>query len=305
MNSVVLTGIDGSNPLAFLAGIGAFRLASLIWSKERIGMRWVRHDGWRPEIVGIPTVSQRDFCEALQASGCWAPLEFFAPMGNDLTVPAETFAGLPERASEEGGSGNRGAADFCAAFACEVISDPKKDRLEYTDLCFITGSGHQHFLGTARTLGAACTADHLAEALFGPWRKADKGSSFRWDPDDAKEYALMYNNPGPAGVLSVWGANRLAFEGLPLLPAIPTRRGLQTTGFQKRKRVEEFTWPIWTQWASLDTVRSLLSLAEMQEDAPSRADLGARGMVELFRSQRVRIGQGANFKVSFRPARSV
>ena len=54
-----------------------------------------------------------------------------------------------------------------------------------------------------------------------------------------------------------------------------------------------------------DTVRSLLSIWQLQESAPNRRELESMGITRVFRAQRVRIGQGANFKVSFRPARGV
>jgi hypothetical protein len=232
-------------------------------------------------------------------------MDSFAELGSNLTVAAATFAPVAAQGALNSRLSDRRAGDFSCAFACEVIDDPKKDRVEYTDLCFITGSGHQNFLGSARALAECCQPKHLHEALFGPWRNADKGHSFRWDPDDAKEYALMFQNPGPLGVQSVWGANRLAFEALPLFPVVPNRRGLLTTGFERMNRKDEFTWPIWTQPAGLDVCRGLLGLPDLQEPLPDRAVLGARGIAEIFRAQRVRIGQGANFKVSFRPARSV
>lgn len=77
--------------------------------------------------------------------------------------------------------------------------------------------------------------EHLREALFGPWRYENDGLSMRWDPDDAKEYALRWRDPSIGGVSSVWGANRLAFEALPLFPTVPTEAGLRTTGFRRQR----------------------------------------------------------------------
>jgi hypothetical protein len=86
---------------------------------------------------------------------------------------------------------------------------------------------------------------------------------------------------------------------------VPTETRLRTTGFRTQNRAHEFTWPIWTQPASVDTVRSLIGLQELGKDTPDRAQLQIMGVDDIFRVQRVRIGQGANFKVSFRPARAV
>jgi hypothetical protein len=251
-------------------------------------------------------VTDAELCEVLAEQGSWAPLDAFAVLGNNLTVAPEVFA---ETASEIAGHihpGERVAADFLAAFGNELYEDRDKGRITYTDFSFITGSGHQHFLGTARALQQCAGPDNLREALFGPWKSADKGNSFRWDPEDAKEYALRWRDPSVGGVSSVWGANRLAFEALPFFPMVPAGATLRTTGFNTAQGgAHEFTWPIWTQPASAETIRSLVGLRQLQDATPSRGELEPMGIAEVFRSQRVRIGQGANFKVSFRPARAV
>ena len=300
MSGLVLTGLDGANPLAFLASLGTLRLATLCWPEAGIRMRWVRSNGWRPELCGSPIEGPDEFCAALLHAKHWAPLEAFRPMGNNLTVSEAEFEFLPKEALEDVTPHDRRKADFATAFACEVIGDTKKDRIEFSNFCFITGSGHQDFLGTANALAGGCGVPHLKEALFGPWKRADKSNSFRWDPEDAKEYALQFGNPSKAGgVMSVWGANRLAFEGLPLFPSLPVGNHLATTGFRRRPRA--LTWPIWTHGAGLDTVRSLLSLAELQAEEPRRDHMMARGIDEVFRSPRVQIGQGANFRPLGRP----
>ena len=99
-----------------------------------------------------------------------------------------------------------------------------------------------------------------------------------------------------------WGANRLAFEAIPLLMAAPVGRTLVTTGFRGTRGSDTFfTWPIWDIPVSLDTVRSILSLEELQEDAPNRGRLAAMGVREVFRSQRMNTGRYRNFS----PARAV
>lgn len=301
---MVFRGIEGANPLGFLSAVGVLRIVAGIWTDRPVRLRWIRDGGWRPELLGLATEDQEEFCRALLEQGHWAPLDAFESLGNNLTVPKEQFAPAVSGAFNVATPEDRRAADFAAAFGSDVCEDVEKGRIEYTDLCFVTGSGHQHFLGAARSLRGSVRLEHLREALFETWRFADKGLSLRWDPDDAKEYALRWRDPSVGGASAVWGANFLAFEALPLFPTAPAGRRLRTTGFSTRGRAHEFTWPIWTQAAGLDTVRSLLSLRLMQDDSPPRTELRGMGIEEVFRAQRVRIGQGANFKVSFRPARS-
>jgi hypothetical protein len=305
MSEMLLRGLEGANPLGFLAAVGTLRQCSLLWKTAQVRMRWIREGGWRPLLAGIPVDTEAELCRSLAEGTTWAPLTDFAELGNNLTVSQEVFERVARKIAGDAMPGERTSLDFVSAFGNEVFEDKDKGRIEYTDLSFITGSGHQHFLGTARALQACAGEEHLSEALFGPWRFQDKGNSLRWDPEDAKEYALRWRDPSVGGVLTVWGANRLAFEALPLFPMVPDSRGLKTTGFRFAERAHEFTWPIWTQPASVDTVRSLLSLRELQEANPNKPQFEAMGIGEVFRTQRVRIGQGANFKVSFRPARAV
>jgi hypothetical protein len=305
MSSIVFSGIEGSNPLGFLSAVGAFRLLDLMWPGQGIQLRWIRDGGWRPEVLGLPIEGETGLCKMLHEQALWAPLDAFSELGDNITVPITVFASVVRHMGDGTAVTDRRARDFAAAFGSDVFEDKDKGRIEYTDLCFITGSGHQHFLGTAKALTQSAGPQHLREALFGPWRCADKGLSLRWDPEDAKEYALRWRDPSIGGVSSVWGANRLAFEALPLFPTVPTEKGLRTTGFRTQKRAHELTWPIWTQRASIDTVRSLIGLRQLEKDVPDHAELDGMGIGEIFRVQRVRIGQGANFKVSFRPARAV
>ncbi len=302
-NPIALRALEGSNPLGFLAALGALRLLHLSGRGADVRMRWERSGGfWRPKLEGLD-VNEEGLLKLLTGAP-WAPVEKFERIGKNVTVPSEKFAPFVREAHGDARRQDRRAADFAAAFGCEVCEDKEKGRIEYTDLCFITGSGHQDFLGTIAALARSVEPVHLREALFGNWR-AERGLSMRWDPSDAAEYALRWDDPGPKGAWAVWGANRLAVEALPFFPAVPVKRGLQTTGFNRRNRQDEFTWPIWSQLASFDTVRSLMSFGELQQDAPRRDLLRLMGIEEVYRAQRVRIGHGANFKVSFRPARAV
>ena len=304
MNSgVVLSGLDGSNPLAFLAALGTLRLSASF--QPNVRLHWRMEGEWHPVLTGVAGVEEEELCRRL-AGADPIPDETLKILGKNLTVPPdvfELFVKTAERNLLE--TRDRRSADFAAALGSEVCVDSRKNRIEYTSFCFITGSGHQDFVETARVLVRNTKPEQIREALFGPWQCVDKGLSMRWDPSDAVEYALRWDNPGPLGVKSVWGASRLALEALPLFPAHPTRRGLATTGFREESDLEEFTWPIWDAPLGLDTVRTILSLAELRQKTPDRLTLQERGISEVFRSRRVRIGQGANFKVSFRPARSV
>lgn len=300
--SVIFSALDGSNPLAFLAALGTCRL--LHSNGEAVKMRWLHQGVWRPQLAGVE--DPEAMCTRLMARAkSDLPLTDFERLGENITVDPGCFSAFVEAAYQNAKDGDRRAADFAAAFGSEVLRD-KKGRIQYTDLCFITGSGHQDFLGTMKSLCEGVSQEHIHDALFGDWKKL-KGLSLRWDPSDAAEYAFRWGNPSVEGASSVWGANLLAIHALPLFPAHPTSKGLCTTGFREVYPFPEFSWPIWTDAIAIDSVRSLLALAELHvwEDRVDHKTLRARGIEQVYRSPRVRIGQGANFKVSFRPAKAV
>lgn len=289
---VMLGGLNGANPLGFLAGLGCLRMAARRETSVRLA--WKLAGQWRPILHGFDSEARLlDVLEAASSEITAGP-DLSESLGNNITVSTGSFRLFAVQAAE-----CPEWSPFAAAFGCDAIEDERNKRLQYTKLCFITGSGHQNFLETIRQLRARVTREHLRRALFESMDPIDKGLSFRWDPADAREYALQWNNPGPEGVQACWGAGRLAIEALPFFPALPRRGVLETTAFVTK---DEFRWPIWSDPLSVGAIRSLLSNADILAGRNRRA-LRSRGIEELFASRRVRIGEGANFKVSFRPAR--
>lgn len=83
------------------------------------------------------------------------------------------------------------------------------------------------------------------------------------------------------------------------LSAIAGKAGtkqLETTGFRTTGRRGTF-WrrPTWNVPLEFDSVRSLASLDTIQNPEPDRVELKARGIVEVYRSQRLTVGQFRDF----------
>ncbi len=295
---LILPGLQGNNLLGFLAALGTFRTATRALPDVGIRMAWHgASDGWVPLLQSSVALSREGLVQsmlpALKGMAGHPALSF----ADDLAITRERFAAVAAQAHAAATCEERVFADFVAAFGCEaLVTEDKEPRVQDTALRTMSGAGHQHFLGFMRELADKTEADHLRTSLFEPWEYADGKPSMRWDPHDDRRYALRWKEPSGDRVATVRGANRLAIEALPLLPTAPVGRMLQTTGFRRSRRDGvRITWPIWEAPAASETVRSLLSLPELQNLSPDRLRLQAMGIVEIYRSERITQGKYRNF----------
>jgi hypothetical protein len=265
-------------------------------------MSWRQEGAWRPVLHVAPAASPAEVVAALDTvlkrmngHPAWS-------LGPDLTVSPGQFREYTLKAAETccGPARDRTWADFAAAFGCEATVT-ERGTIQDTALRTMSGAGHQHFIQFMQIIVERTTAAHLEKALFEPWRYDDpvEKQTLRWDPTDDVRRALRWRDPSgdPArkrqgGML---GANRLAIEGLPLLPSVPVKGELRTTGFSHSGRGQvTWTWPIWTIPLGVDVVRSLLSLRDLGD--PKRADeFRARGIGAVYRSRRLTEGKFRSF----------
>ena len=305
-----LVGLDGSNPLAFLAALGTMRTLTLARPDSAVRMYWRRYAGaWRPMIQCsgiddadglVATVAKHLLSNTEARIGTRAELS----LGKNLSIDPETLRKAAKGSQAQSFRNDRRFADFITSFGCEAFSREVGTtlRVSCTDFHFIFGSGHQNYLETAQKLLSNVREDHIHHALFEEWAYRDPRLSFRWDPNDAKEHAYQWTSPGDETTTTVWGANLLAFEATPFFPTIPTARGVATTGFQRHSGRMRFIWPIWGYPITPDVMRSLLSLSLNEMDRKKHL---AFGICEVFSSTKIKIGEGANFKWSFTPAQAI
>lgn len=375
--SLEIPGIDGANPLGFLAALGTLMTVRQAGEKQA-RLRWKCARTWVPVLDGISTsdpdklsdtvagalrgrsvsdddekkraATQREFDAAKKAvedkkkeirnrglskkdretaieqevrpleqvrdekRQQWLGALKKAVPRSELAIGKRidcTYEEYREHAGDflvGAGHRDRGTLDLLAAFGSDACREERSDAITPTPFCFIRGSGQQFFLDTVRQLMEQVTREAVRQTLFEPWGYRDEKFSMRWDPAEDRRYALMDRDPTSSDNKSrtVWMANLLAYRALPLFPCAPARRGLATTAWAL---IDEeglvFTWPIWEFIAPPDTIRSLLQLGELAEPEPDRPPLRARGIAAIFRSRRVKVGAGSNYKLNFSPARGV
>lgn len=239
---------------------------------------------------------RREWLGALREAVPWPELA----LGKRIDCTREEYR---ERAASFLGSAgllDRSAPDFLAAFGSDGSTE-EDNVIQSTPFCFITGSGHQFFLDTVRRLVSHVTLDNVRRVLFQPWDYGDEGLSMRWDPIEDRRYALLDRDPSDESARTMWVANLLAYRALVLFPTAPVGGRLATAGWTQ----ESFTWPLWEHPVGVDVVRSLVQLRELAQPRPDATALRAKGIVAVYRAQRISVGKGANRKLNFTPARRV
>lgn len=301
-SGLVLNGINGANPLGFLAAIGTAVVAQSFCPTVKIA--WCEEAGfWRPILDGV-SEERELFVEQMMLALTHASIKAFE-IDRKLPFAVDAFRLALLDAQSTITIKDRRLADFLAAFGSEMY--PGKDKGVFQDSKFrMVRSGDSAGQGLpvyAQSIRKTTTSEALKRTLFCEWDYSDVGFSLRWDPVEDQRYALRWRDPSKSGVGqglgTMLGANCLALEALQLFPVMWKSDYLATTGFNQEKKTF-FSWPIWVGPITLNVVRSLLALGELHSQrALDREKLGRMGIVELYRSQRIAQGQYYN---NFAPA---
>lgn len=318
MNSlrpIPLTGINGANPLGFLAALGTFRTAQQI-NDVLLRLSWAPTGGtWQPILHAPPEITPESLVESLHT---YLQSQVNSPVftvAKNTKMPADRFRSYAKSAVDSWFSGDNPAwAAFAAAFSASFPLD-EEQWTEDTAFRFVrvfkketdkNGKPEKKpgFLDIVRTIAKNTTDENLREALFGPWKFQDDEFSLRWDPEDDRRYAFRWSDPSKDSSGIVRGANRLAIEGLPFFPTIPSSSQLRTTGFVGRKSTDTFwTWPLWKPPITAEVCRSILASASLAHPNIELTSLASIGVVAVFRSQRINPNDG-KFR-NFTPATPV
>ena len=297
-HSLLLSGLDGGNPLGFLAAIGTLRVATLADKSATWLLGWLECGGiWTPFLACSSVISQNGLTELLMSAMNRNDNQAFK-IADNLNMDPKDFRAKAQEACQSATPHDRNYADFVASFGSESVV-ARDNTIQDTAFRTMSGVGNQHFLKFMRELAKKTKSQHLRTSLFEQWRYSDKRPSLRWDPMDDRRYALRWDKPVSGTVRTMRGANRLAVEALPLFPTAHKGAKLHTTGFLLHRRNTFLTWPIWEAPLNVDVVRSLLSLSQLQSTQPDRSILQSIGVKEVYRSQRITADRYRNFTTSF------
>lgn len=272
-NEIILTGLKGSHPLGALAAFGLLRCCAEMPELHNPRLHWQLTDDWLAVLTTENPLGADDLLNLFvrRMSGFTQRKEF--NWADDIKTSAENFKSAAQNAVEAASPSSRNAADFFAAYGCELKQ--KDGNLKPT--AFYMLSGNQKFFKSglhkiALSLSVAEETDSnpdnadaragsisggakkkspevqrkaqeekaresFREALFGPWQYKDEEHPMGWDPAMERLYALRAKDPSPDKKnLSIKGAVWLAAEALSLFPCALVGNRLVTRGFNEFRR---------------------------------------------------------------------
>lgn len=310
-----LTGLDGSNPLGFLAAVGLLRVLddatpaalprpTLVWADSGQWLPWLQVVQTQEQVLDI--VVQHARASLAEAATCFSyDAEGRASLRGDglvrdLKPLPEGLRALQDAAAVQAiqdppSAVRRRSVDWMAAFGSECVTD-NNGRVKPGALHFT--AGQQAFLTMVREQAEGLDTAMVAEALFGPWVGTSRLPSLSWNAAAARGYAYRATDPSKEKRSSVPSADVLAFAAWTLLPSVSDGRRLRTARCAGGWKDGTFSWPVWTVPCTAQTVASLMVRRDIDE--LTAAERRALGVGLIFRSSVTRSDQGGYG--SFAPA---
>ena len=285
-----LRGLEGTNPLGFLAALGVQVLFDFEECQPKL---WWSDDVIPHAIVNPEFDIDRLVTQAIQEFPRWLESPALNPgidkKGDDDAKysPDDLKRFLDMTQTHQ--PGNRLASSLVAEGSLDGAGKVAKP----TDLYFT--AGQLKFLKIVREILENVNREELLDGLTGPWSYTSKLSSLGWDVTDDRIYALSAVNPSNDKKFSNPGVEALAVLGLSRHPVFGSGDRTLTLGCAGPwRRGGTYTWPLWTRPAFPNAVRSLLAHATGDEKRTAQRDrwYPAWGVSMIMRSVIYRSDQG-------------
>ena len=291
MNGIHLRGLEGTNPLGFLAALGV-QVAFATEDDQP-------HLWWSDDVVPHAVVDEafavdRIVFRTLEACAHWKDAPAVNPKRADGSVMPKGDELKLKPDDIRPYLGQTRQCDWSGALGTALVAEGSLDNqgvAKPSDFYFT--AGQQKFLDMARTILSKTVAEDIAVGLEGPWRYESKLPSLGWDITDDPVYALRADDPSKEKKLANPGPEALALLGLSLHPVFAGRGRTLTRGCSGNWKAGSYTWPLWRKPASLRAVKSLLAHAcDNRGSSDRRRWYRSWGISTILRSPIRRTDQG-------------
>ena len=299
MSQIHLTGLEGTNPLGFLAALG---VQVAFGSKATQPRLWWSDDSIPHAVVDEEFDLERIVAQCMKAFALWRdspaivpkrPDGSDMPKGDELKLKPDdirTYLQTYLQCIDQCDSGEGLITALVAEGSLDNQGVAKPSDLYFT-------AGQQKFLAVARQILDGVARENLLTGLEGPWSYDSELPSLGWDIVDDRVYALRAHDPasksGPDPKLTNPGIEALAILGLSLHPVFGSKDRTLTQGCSGSWKTGSYSWPLWRKPASPYVVKSLLAHGYYHSTAPDR-DRWFRswGIFRILRSPVRRSAQG-------------
>ena len=259
MGETHLTGLDGTNPLAFFAALGVQEVFSRDSEQPRL---WWSDDVIPHAVVDGEFSIERIADRALETFSDWKDSPALNPRLPDGTLMKKSDELKLASADIREYLDQTRRIDSAGRLATSLVAEGSLDNngaAKPSDLYFT--AGNQKFLKMARDLMEGTAREDLLVGLNGPWNYESKLPSLMWDVSDDRVYALTAINPAKDKKLTNPGPEALAVLGMSLHPVFAGSERTLTQGCSGSWKSGNYSWPIWEKPASPRMVKSLLAHA--------------------------------------------
>jgi len=272
MSEMKVPGIDGSEAIGFLAGMGLARTLSLSDALDTV--HWKQERGRWNLALGSSVGSIDQVAEiASRALLSMAADDEFGPahVGDKIGVSPDRFRVHSVQAvkdyvercrnphlAQDGAKVATGmtVAALSAGGSDAILNPSKKEEIAVSALSFSNGNSGQLLLKDFRNAASLCVPSTIEKTLIG---KPDRTqiTSLNWDPSDQRAAAHRWHDPASEKSLVDPGINALAFVGMSFFTSVPNR-GLKTVGWKYAPRPRGMVWPVWDRPVSLHVAETLI-----------------------------------------------
>lgn len=309
--SLLLTGLDASNPLGFMAALGVLRVLTdgmPAGQESRCRLSWHDDGRWLAQLHGFDDADvltktlyadltswadEKALTLAYDEDGELVSGEFPGAI-LDLKPRPSAFRTFCSQIMNEAAHDRLRSARLVSAYGSELVTD-NNGSLKPTSLHFT--AGQQRFLDMVRQIRARLTLGDFQEALFGPWRNESKLPSLSWNASAPRIYAYRATNPSGEKRGSIPAADWLAFCALGFFPVAADKGRLTTAAIRGGWKDSVMTWPVWKVAVTARAIRSLLTL---NLSTLSTKGLSSAGIASIYQASILRSDQGGYG--SFTPA---
>ena len=301
MDATHLTGLEGLNPLGFLAALGVQVLFVDEVDQPRL---WWTEDVVPHAVVDGAFPVERIIKQALGVFPKWAESPALVPGFGGKAAKTGKFEPADIRRYLKYSLSDKAGWSFPAALVAEGSLDSTSGVVAKPSDLYFT-SGPQCFLEMARSILGGVTEEDLVEGLLGPWRYQSKLPTLMWDISDDRNYALLAEKPTPGNKYTNPGPEALAILGISRLSVFGQSGRTLTLGCDGTWNRGSYSWPLWLAPSGYGAVDGFLAHATVagprlsfQRDQWYRSWSISRVLTAEIR----RFGQGYG---SFMPPRTV